>query len=133
MEAVEQKKEPKLAILRLQTVFLGLILVIVLGVGFLAVREFRSLHRSLALVEQEVEALEMDRVNGAVEALTAAAENLSRVDVAELNATAGSLKEAADNLSQVDMDALNKLVASLTTVAEKLEKTVNSITGIFGR
>ena len=136
---------------KLQTIFSGCILLLLIVLTIFGVTAISSLHGSLKLIEEDLQQLQMDDVNGAIDALTDAANQLTAVDVDTLNKTAASLRDAADTLSAVDVneinttvkaltqaantlsgldiEQLNGLISSLNTVAERLQ----SITGIFSR
>ena len=108
--------------MKLQVIFTGIILLLLLALAVGAALEFRSVHRSLALIEEDVQQLNMDDINEAIHALTDAANQLAAVDVDTMNQTAASLKAAADQLAAIDMETLNKTVASLKDAAEELKK-----------
>ena len=81
----------------------------------------KQLDHSLELVQTDLEALQMDKVNEAVAALTEAADRLAAIDVEGLNETAQSLKAAADSLTKVDVETLNGAIASLKDAANTLK------------
>lgn len=148
-------EKTQLSLAKLQTGLLAAILTVLLIGSILLAVQISQVRSCLDLVEQDLQALNMDDVNDAVDALTDAANQLAAVDVDTLNQTASelkdaaanlknvdmdtlnqtiaSLKEAADTLKNVDMEALNGLVESLETVSTKLQNAVNAVTGIFGR
>ncbi|MBR6407974.1 MAG: hypothetical protein IKS19_05295 [Clostridia bacterium] len=151
-------RDEKLLHMRIQTALLGCILLIILAVGVFAAVEFSTVHRSLALIETDVRNVEVDQINEAVEALTAAANKLTEADVETLNETAASLRdaanmlagldtdgindavraltEAANKLSELDIESLNGLVSALESTAQRLQNTANSIAtlgGLLGR
>lgn len=149
MPATEEKRKQLLPLL--QTVFTGAILVLLAALAIGAVVEFGTLHRSLALIEEEVQQLEMDDVNEAVLALTDAANKLADVDIDTLNETAASLRDAADKLAGIDIEEVNKTVSALTDAANNLSNLdiaqlnelinslnsvatkLSSITSLFGK
>lgn len=110
MNGVEQK-DKKLAYIRIQTILIGCILAVMVVAGIIFTTGYYSLHHSMTLIESDLESIQMDNVNEAVEALT----------------------DAANTLSELDIEELNGLIASLNTTAEKLQNTVSGIAGIFGR
>lgn len=116
---------------KIQTMLLAGILVILLLGSILLCTQISRVTACLDIVEKDLQAINMDDINGAVVALTDAANQLAAVDIDTLNGTITSLKDAADTLKGIDIEALNNLVSSLDTVASKLESAVNAITGIF--
>ena len=76
--AQEQKL---LRLVRVQTVLIALLLAALSVFVILTARSLNRMDRSLDLVEQDLAAMDMDQVNGAVEALTNAANRLSGVDL----------------------------------------------------
>ena len=148
-----EAEKKKLSLQQIQTILLAGILVILLVGSILLAVQVSRVAVCLDIVEQDLQALSMDDVNEAVDALTEAAnqlaavdvdtlnqtatalrdaaENLKDVDIDTLNETIASLKGAADTLKDIDIDALNGLVGSLDTVAEKLQNAVNAIAGII--
>lgn len=126
-------EKTQLTLSKIQVILTACILLtLIIGCIFLAQRVVQ-LQNCLDLVEKDLQALDMDSVNEAVDALTDAANQLAAVDVDTLNDTITSLRDAADTLKSVDITALNSLVDSLETVANKLQNAVNAVTGIFGR
>lgn len=92
----------------------------------------RRVEDSLDLVQTELEALEMQQVNEAVVALTAAADRLATVDAEGLNNTAQSLKEAADSLSKVDVQTLNGAITALKDAANTLKDLdIEALNGVI--
>ena len=146
MEQTMQEKQ--LRQMRLQTLLLAAILILLAATAVFLTGQIRD-------VGAMIQALDMEEINSAITAMTAAAEDLSNVDVEALNAAIAALSGAAENLTAVDMqvlnqaiaslsgaaenlqgldiETLNQLVASLETVAANLERTSKAITGIFGR
>ena len=102
MDQTTQNKQ--LRLMQLQTLLLAAILILLAAAALFLTAQIRD-------VGELVQQLDMGEINSAITAMTAAAEDLSNVDV----------------------EALNQLVASLETVAANLERTSNAITGIFGR
>ena len=78
-------------------------------------------------VVTQIKQIDLNAVNGAIQAVQDVAEELSDIDMHAVNEGIAALGGAAGNLQNLDMGALNKVVGSLTAVAEKLEK----ITSIF--
>ena len=106
---------------KLQTGLLAGVLVLLLALTLTVGSAARRIEQSFTLVQSDLEALEMDRVNQAIASLNEAARQLAAVDAAGLNATAQSLKEAADSLSALDVDKLNDAVAALKDAAANLK------------
>ena len=115
--AQEQKL---LRLVRVQTVLIALLLAALSVFVILTARSLHRMDRSLDLVEQDLAAMDMDQVNGAVEALTNAANRLSGVDLDELNGAVAALREAATRLSAVDVDVLNQTISALEGAADSL-------------
>ena len=155
-EPVPQKSTGRASIwIKLQTGLLAAVLALLVVLTCVVGVTARRMEKSLALVQTDLEALEMSQVNQAVEALTEAARQLAAVDVEGLNETAQSLKAAADSLANVDVDTLNGAIASLRDAADtlksmdmealnnvvqslnkavtSLQKVSDAISGIFGR
>ena len=152
---IETGNKETVRLMRVQTLLLAGIFLIVLAVGIFAAVEFSAVHRSLALIEADLQDIQMEKINDAVESLTKAADQLAEVDVDTFNETAASLRdaanklseldtekindavvaltEAANNLSELDTEQLNALISSLEDTASKLQNAVNGITGLFGR
>ena len=150
-----RRGEPVSPWIKVQTCLLAallfLVAVLVVVVGLTAQR----VEDSLDLVQTDLEALEIQQINEAVAALTAAADRLAAVDVDGLNETAQSLKSAADSLSKVDVqtlngaitalkdaantlqdleiEALNGVIQSLNSAVASLQAVTGTISGIFGR
>ncbi len=141
--------------MRLQTIIQGAILLVLVGAVVFVSGQFSTLRRCINLIDADLQALDMNEVNAAVDALSDAAERFSGIDVNSLNATVDSLHDAADQLGSadipamndavgalkgaagklenVDVESLNALVGSLEEVASKLQNAVNAIGGVFGR
>ena len=81
--------------IKLQTGLLAAVLALLVVLTCVVGVTARRMEKSLALVQTDLEALEMSQVNQAVEALTEAARQLAAVDVEGLNEAAQSLKAAA--------------------------------------
>lgn len=150
-----EEKNEQLRFMKLQTYLLIGILAVVLAVAIYMTVQFAAMRSCIDLIEKDVQAVDMEALNGAVDSFTEAADQLAGVDVTKLNETAAalqtaadtfkgvdigefnktvvSLQKAADQFGSVDVDALNKLVTALETVSEKLQNAVNGITGIFRR
>ena len=122
-EEVAKMKEKKQDVwAKLQVILSGCILLLLLALVIGALAGLSTLHQSLKLIEEDVQQLKMEEVNGAVASLTNAADQLSEVDVNALNRTALSLKDAAETLSAVDVDEINTSVKALTNAANNLSK-----------
>lgn len=141
--------------MRLQTIIQGAILLVLVGAVVFLGGQFSTLRRCMNLIDADLQALDMNEVNTAVDALSDAADRFSEIDVNSLNATVSSLHEAADKLGNVDIpamndavdalkgaagklenvdvDSLNSLVGSLEEVASKLQNAVNAVSGVFSR
>ena len=133
----EQRKQgetvPVSPWVKLQTLLLAGVFVLLLALVFTTALSARRLDRSMELVQQDLEALDMGRVNEAVAALTEAAEQLAAVDVEGLNQTAQALKAGADSLTQVDVASLNKAVSSLQQAADTLKTMdMEAFNGVIG-
>jgi len=115
------REKKMLRMMQLQTVLLACILVLLLAAGVFLVGELANLGELMQLVEQQLQALDLDAVNEAVAAMAAAGEELSAVDVKALNGAVAALKDAAGNLSDVDMQALNEAVTALKGAAEGMQ------------
>lgn len=91
-----------------------LALTLVVGVVIVAV-EVKSFNKTVddfkAEVSEEIKALDMENVNGAVVSLTG----------------------AANELASLDTDSINKLVQSLENVATSLSNVTNGLKKIFGK
>lgn len=125
------KPSPSLWV-KLQTIFSGCILALLLLLVIGGVLAYGAVGHSLELIENEVEQLKMDEVNEAIAALTEAANQLAAVDVDTLNQTATSLREAADTLAALDIDEINNTVLALTEAANNLsELDVNDLNGLI--
>lgn len=146
-------EKTQLSLTKIQTALLAAILIVLLVGSILLAIQISQLSSCMDLVEKDLQALNMDDINEAVDALTEAANqlaavdvdtlnqtaselkdaaaNLKNVDIDTLNGTIASLKDASDTLKNVDMEALNGLVESLENVSTKLQNAVNAITGIF--
>ena len=127
-----------------------LLAILVIVIGMTA----RRVEKSLDLVQTDLEALQVERINKAVDALSEAAGHMAEVDISRLNETAKSLKSAAESLADVDIDTLNGAIASLKDAANTLkdldtqalngviqaidksvkglENAVNTLKGLFG-
>ena len=88
---------------------------------------------AMTAAAEDLSNVDVEALNAAIAALSGAAENLTAVDMQVLNQAIASLSGAAENLQGLDIETLNQLVASLETVAANLERTSKAITGIFGR
>lgn len=113
-----QKKQ--LLNLRLQTIFMGATLgIILLGVLFMA-GTARTITKTVEDLQQAVNALDMESVNDAISTLTTTAENVNTIDMTVLNGTISSLEEAAGTLSSFDMTTFNETIAALEGAADNL-------------
>ena len=132
--AQEQKL---LRLVRIQTLLIALLLVALSVFVVLTARSLNRMDRSIDLVEQDLAAMDMDRINEAVTALTNAANRLSGVDLDELNGAVSALKEAATQLSAVDVEVLNQTIASLEGAADALAavdvKSLNTAIASLGQ
>lgn len=110
---VYEKKNLRLA--RIRTIFCILMAVAVVVFSVAAVVEIKTVDTAISelseIVKTEINTLDMEGVNQAIQKLT----------------------EAAGTLSEVDITAINKLVSELETVASSLAGAANAIKGIFGR
>lgn len=156
MKDATQRPDTQTQLLRLQktqTVLSACILVVILAAGIFLACRFTSISRCIDLIEQDLQALNMDTLNDAVDAFTEAAdrfgsldmdafnrtvesledaaEQIGGMDIDRLNGAVSSLKNAADTFGKIDVEALNSLVEALETVSAKLQNAVNAITGIF--
>ena len=113
-------QEKQLSLMRIQTGILFGIFVLILAAGVLLFTQFAKINNCFAMIESDLEKLDMDALNSAVEAMTEAVDELSDVDMDTLNAAVASLKEAAETLADVDMKTLNETVGSLREAADKL-------------
>ena len=118
----------QLRLLRVQTAVLMCILVLLVAGGIFLTVQLADLGDCLALVERQLQGVDMDEVNRAVGALTGAAQELGNVDMDALNQAVAALAGAAENLQDLDFEALNTLVKTLETVASRLER----VTSFFG-
>ena len=150
----EDKTRSLLRWVRVQTGLMLLLCLLMGGLLVFFVQQANALSRSIELVEYDLEQLQIEQINGAIDALTDAANQLASVDVEGLNDTAqalqdaaksmsdldmeslnqtiASLREAADTLKRLDMDAFNETVASLEKVSNNLEKFSSGLGGLFG-
>ena len=86
-------------------------------VGALLTVQFTSVSRCVDEIGQEVQRIDMDALNGAVESFTEAAEQFSSIDMEEVNRAVTALQKAAEGL---DMEEFNRTVAALQTAADNL-------------
>lgn len=117
---------------KIQTILLAgvfvllVLLLVVIGIAG------RRMEKSLNLVQENLEALEMDHINEVIASLTEAADHLAKVDIARLNDTALSLKAAAESLSDVDVKTMNEAIASLKDAANTLKNLdIQSLNGVI--
>lgn len=148
-------EEKLLRYAKLQTIAVFAILILLLvAVIFISV-ECSTMQRCLDMIEADLRMLDMTTLNQAIGSLEDVAKSFAGIDIDSLNETVAAFKEAADglagvdidalnravtalegaakNLGEVDMKALNSLVGALEDVASRLQTTVSTITGIFGR
>ena len=104
-------EEKKYRMLTLQTVILSVICAVVVISAVVLGTKMIKLEKSINMVTEKIETL----------------------DIQKLEESALSLKDAADNLSDVDINGINELVNSLNTVSSALEKAAGAIGGLFGR
>lgn len=104
-------EEKKYRMLTLQTVILSVICAVVVISAVVLGTKMIKLEKSINMVTEKIETL----------------------DIQKLEESAVSLKGAADNLSDVDINGINELVNSLNTVSSALEKAAGAIGGLFGR
>ena len=89
--------------MKLQALLLGGILIALLVCAVLIGSSVNRLDRSMDLVEQDLKAIDVDRINEAAASLKSAADQLAAVDIDALNRAVVSLRNAADSLSSVDV------------------------------
>ena len=118
--------------MKLQAILIACILVIVVVVGIIAATEFKSVQKCIDLIEQNMQTIDTDSLNRAVDAFTDAASQFNKIDMNVFNDTVSSLDTAAEKLKDVNIDSLNTLVESLEGVATKLQSVANAISGFFG-
>lgn len=70
--------------------------------------KMHKLDRSIELVEQDLEQLKMEDVNGAIDSLTAAADNLAKIDMDSFNETVDNLNRVSESLARVS-EALGRI------------------------
>ena len=104
--------------MQIQTIIMAVILVLLLAAGIFLVSQVAELGNLLWLMEEKLQALDLEAINEAVESLSAAGQEMANIDVKALNAAVAALKDAAGNLSAVDMEALNGAIDSLSGAAE---------------
>ena len=113
----KEQKDParkQLIHLRLQTLMIGLILLLILlFVLFLMSR----VNDAMAIVNQ----LDVAQLNGAVGSLKSAADKLSAVDMEGLNTAISSLSDTAGNLSQLDFEKLGNFLDSLDGLSSQMD------------
>ena len=107
MKSTEQKQ---LLHARLQTVMMAMILLLLVLAAVVFVREFAALRQCMDTIQESVQDIDVDAINGAVNALT----------------------DAANNLEAVDTTSLNSVLSSLQSVAAQLQRSISNLTGIFG-
>lgn len=136
----EDYQKKQLTYARVRTVLLAAILLLLLVVGVYAMGTLRDMHRTVDLLEQKVERIDMEDINAivnavrdvtaqlkelnvgeAVDALERAAELLAGVDVETLNGAIASLRDAAGKLGNVDTRTLNNAISSLRDAANTLK------------
>lgn len=123
----------QLNMMKIQTILIACILIIVVVVGVALVSQFKNIQDCIGMIEQNMQTIDTDALNGAVDAFTDAANQFNKIDMDEFNDTVSALDAAAGQLREVDVDSLNALVAALEDVATRLQNTVNSISKFFGR
>ena len=133
METNEKIAQKQLRQMRMLTIMMAILLALFLTAGFLLAKEFRSIQNCISLIEQDVQTVDMNSLNSAVDAFTDAANQFNKIDMDEFNGTVASLDSAAAQLKGVDVESLNSLVDALEGVATKLQNAVNAISGLFGR
>lgn len=134
MEGNRKDNETKaLNLMRIQTALIACILIFLIILGVAAAAKVRSMQTCIDLIERNMETVDMEALNDAVDAFTDAANQFNKIDMDEFNNTVAALDGAAEGLQEVDVESLNALVSSLETVAAKLQNTVNAISGFFGR
>lgn len=107
MKSTEQRQ---LLHARVQTAILAAILLLLLVAAGLLIKEFAALRECMDTIQENVQAIDVDAINGAVDALT----------------------DAANNLESVDTQSLNSVLSSLQSVAAQLQRSISNLTGIFG-
>ena len=83
------------------------------------------------LLRQNLQNLDPDALNRAVESFSDAAEQFRKIDMETLNDAVAALDSAAGKLKDVDVDSLNALVEALENTASKLQNAVDGITDFF--
>lgn len=128
MDEMEQKvpmdygtfQKKQLTHLRLQTLFMGLTLGIILVAAIFMLGTARTLGQTVNNLQRAVNDLDMESVNEAITTLTETAENVNTIDMTVLNGTISSLEDAASTLSGFDMTTFNETIAALQGAADNL-------------
>ena len=125
MTSVEYQKK-QLLHARLQTALLAVLLLLLFVVGIYAMGTLRDMHRTMDLMEEKVERIDMEDVDAIVNAVRDVTAQLRELDISE---AVESLEKAAALLADVDVDTLNGAISSLRDAAGKLSdvdvKTLN--------
>lgn len=116
-EYMEQNSDRTVRLLRTLVVLNACVLLVVVLVGVLLTAQFASVSRCVDVIGQDVQKIDMDALNGAVESFTEAAEQFSSIDMEEVNRAVAALQQTAQSL---DMEEFNRTVAVLQTAAENL-------------
>lgn len=113
-----QKKQ--LLHLRLQTVFMGVMLGAILIAFVFLMGTAHTLKTCVDDLRVAVSGLNTDKLNEAVVSLKETADHFNMLDMDTMNETVASLKDAAAALGSLDMESFNETVASLQGAAENL-------------
>ena len=114
---MEQTGEKTVRLLRALVALNTCVLLVVVLVGVLLTAQFTAVRSCVDVIEKDVQKIDMDALNGAVDSFTEAAEQFSSIDMEEVNRAVAALQQAAEGL---DMEEFNRTVAALQTAAEHL-------------
>ncbi len=93
---------------KLQAVAMCVLLVVLTYFTISTSVKMHKLDRSIELVEQDLEQLQMKDVNEAIDALSAAADNFARIDMDAFNQTVDNLNRVTESLAKVS-EALGRI------------------------
>ena len=85
METNEKIARKQLRQMRMLTIMMAILLALFLAAGFLLAKEFRSIQNCISLIEQDVQTVDMNSLNSAVDAFTDAANQFNKIDWMQVN------------------------------------------------
>ena len=106
---MEKEKKSKIALV--QMILTAVILAVIIVTSVVLISSALSVQRNMALIEKD----------------------LQEIDMEQLNDTVSSLNEAASALGKLDMESINEIIASLNNTAQSISSVADTVGSIFGK